>query len=178
MIIENACLHLTEQYQKPFFLNINFQGPKYGSIFVSQKRKFNFTLNDVEQLQVSYKQPKSQGQLVDYVVFAVVSPYTGIAYTSLLKLNMEPMQNDQILSDTSTYQTDESGPHKKSYKAIYVIPGEAVKITSSELKPTNFYFDQDRLIYSLVSGKPKFGNFNHKDNFRPLVFECDRKDFN
>jgi hypothetical protein len=105
---------------------------------------------------VSYKQLNNQGSLIDYLVLVVVSPYTGITYASLLKLIMEPIQNDQPML-TDLVANDENGVQKKSYKTIYVIPGEAVKITSNDLKPKNVNFDPERLTYSLVSGKPQFG---------------------
>jgi hypothetical protein len=161
-----------KQFFKAIKVLINFhsvQGPKYGSIFASEKRRFNFTLSEIENLQISYKQLQTQGSLMDYIVFAVVSPYTGITYTSLLKLTLEPMQNDQAFyHDSTAYLNDDAGLQKKPYKTIYVIPGEAVKITSSDLKPKIFNFDPERLVYSLVSGKPKFGSLIRKLFFNSL----------
>jgi hypothetical protein len=56
---------------------------------------------------------------------------------------------------------DEDVVLKSAYKTIHVIPGEAIKLTSNELKPKNINSNIiDRLIYNIVSGKPKYGKFN------------------
>jgi hypothetical protein len=46
---------------------------------------------------------------------------------------------------------------KSAHKTIHVIPGESIKLTPNELKPKNINTNLDRLVYNLVSGKPKFG---------------------
>jgi hypothetical protein len=52
-------------------------------------------------------------------------------------------------------------------KTIFVIPGEAIKLTSNELKPKNLSseFNSDNLVYFLVSGNLKYGELKLKKAF-------------
>lgn len=52
-------------------------------------------------------------------------------------------------------------------KTIFVIPGEAIKLTSNELKPKNLSadFNPDNLVYFLVSGNLKYGELKLKKAF-------------
>jgi hypothetical protein len=52
-------------------------------------------------------------------------------------------------------------------KTIFIQPGEAIKLTSNELKPKSLpqNASPDRLIYFLVSGQPKFGDLKLKKLF-------------
>ena len=65
---------------------------------------------------------------------------------------------EDILNDEGM-RLDEEVLLKSTHKTIFVTPGEAVKLTPNELKPKNINLNIERLMYNMVSGKPKFGKF-------------------
>lgn len=89
-------------------------------------------------------------------------------HTTLLKVTLDVEQSgnksyDPRIKDLmNDAESDQELIPKSAYKTIHVIPGEAVKLTPNELKPKHLSIDLDRLMYSLVSGKPKYGKISMK----------------
>jgi hypothetical protein len=74
-------------------------------------------------------------------------------------------QHQRSISDYSGLNYKKNSHHlakfisSNPHKTLLVHPGEAIKLTSSELKPKDGLNikQSDRLVYILVSGEPKFG---------------------
>lgn len=133
---------------------------------MNDKKCHNFTLNDFEVSKLVYKHFKEENSpQSDYVVLSTVSPYSGFVYTILLKIRLDQTRKSYELSSElgNKVMHDEDVELKSAYKTIHVIPGEAIKLTPSELKPKNINSNIiDRLMYNMVSGKPKYGLFLNK----------------
>lgn len=145
---------------------IIISSPNYGSILKDNEKLFNFTHNDLESSKIYYKvlQPDFIPQ-VDYLVLAIKDSKSSKIQTQFLRLvnrvESYSNRNKDYLNDGTAIDLDIPSP-KINHKTIQVVPGEAVKLTSNELRPKNIQKSKTLLHYTLVSGKPKYGEIKLK----------------
>lgn len=162
-------------------------GPKYSSLFLNSKKTTQFKLSDIAASRIYYKIDSNVDQenyQNDYVVLSVVSHDNRTVHNILLELELFKSSDDSeydmlkfrkdesflprslkhLNQDRSIRQYNNYNRNQKPRKTIFIQPGEAIKITSNELKPKVLPSgtDSQNLIYFLVSSKPKYGDLKLK----------------
>jgi hypothetical protein len=155
-----------------------------------------FTLSDILTSKINYKLLNSitneleYDLLTDYLVLSFYSFETNYVHNVLIifeiQLHNNNINNEIINEDaklTARYLRTNTNNEQRIIrdkqqikiqqqqqlprKTIYVIPGEAIKLTSNELKPKNLSskFNSDNLVYFLVSSNLKYGELKLKKTF-------------
>ena len=162
-------------------------GPKYSSLYLNDKKATQFKLSDIFASRIYYKMDSNFDQenyQNDYVVLSLISHDNPTVHNiliqfellrssddseyDLLKLRKDesflPRSLKHLNQDRSIREQIKHNRNQKPRKTIFIQPGEAIKITSNELKPKILpsSTDAQNLIYFLVSSKPKYGDLKLK----------------
>lgn len=162
-------------------------GPKYSNLYLNDKIVKRFKLGDIAASKIYFKIENSFDQenyQNDHVVLSVISPDNRTVHSILLEFELirsNEESEDEIFKarkdesflprslkhlnqDRSIREQKNLNRNQKPRKTIFIQPGEAIKITSNELKPKNLpsNIDAQKLIYFLVSSKPKYGDLKLK----------------
>lgn len=159
-------------------------GPNYSQLKLDDQVVHTFTLGDIMESRIHYQFDagnidfaESVSQF-DYVTLVFVGVDDGDVHSVLIVFEIEVMNEKNLL--VGNYNRQMRNPFDRQVrgndllrnnmakvgglkvaprKTIFVHPGEAIKLTSSELKPKNLSAttDGNNLIYFLVSGNLKYG---------------------
>lgn len=168
-------------------------GPTQSNLYIDESPVVVFNLKEIAQSKVYYMpsyveqneddnddEPRrndfvtlsfvsSDNQTVNNVLieFEIFKSRTDKENFDLAKLN----RNDELSRTVKTLRIHAQDKITAApRKTIFIHPGEAIKLTSAELKPKSLprkSTNGDKLIYFLVSGNPKYGELKLKKVFSP-----------
>jgi len=158
--------------------------PRYTQFKIDDKPVTRLSVGDISESKLFYEFDDSvelvdlTARFYDYVVLSFVGGDSGGKVHNVM-IEFEVVVRDESSDDGvlglefNSLRTDserqvrgndllriKSGSFKVApRKTIFVHPGEAIKLTSNELKPKNLSFNTNEanLIYFLVSGNLKYG---------------------
>jgi hypothetical protein len=157
-------------------------GPFLSSLFNSNdKIKSSFTLDEVSKSKINYQvnpDSDSSDKQNDFVVLTFISTDNRTIENILIEFEIQQTSNineNGVFNLDRTIRDHEPKPKVGSLKqsqqtprkTIFIQPGEAIKLTSSELKPRVLPtgVTDKNLVYFLVSSSPKYGELKLKKLF-------------
>ncbi|CAF0709358.1 unnamed protein product [Brachionus calyciflorus] len=159
-------------------------GPKHSSLFIEDKKINQFKINDIALSKVYYKINEDIEEKIemDYVVISIMSYDNKTAYNVLIEFELLKSESEEKIDFFKILKKDENllprslkhlnqeknsnkNKNLQPRKTIFIQPGESIKLTSSELRPKNIASGNDRLVYHLVSARPKYGDLKLKKVF-------------